>query len=203
MNGHRAASPARRFTSRIVAVLAILALESLSACSDSPFPGEREEVKVDASKVPAVVRAAAVGIGHRVGGATCEAWYWDREDSAWECTFVGMSRRAELDINPDGTFSELELVYELAEVEAALPKMAEWIRTHCHAETGMFIELSIRREHYLDDIPELAEAWTLSGFVLEIQCANGHDFEVDAKGMVITKKVDDTTDASPDEAPAH
>jgi hypothetical protein len=201
MNGQRAAASATRITVPIVSGLLVLASGGLPACSDSPFPGEQEEVKAEVEEVPAEVKAAAVGIGHRVGGARCEAWYWDREDEVWECTFDGLSRRAELDIAPDGTFSELELVYGLAEVEQALPDIAEWIRTQCRDDPGVYIELSIRREQHLDDIPELAEAWTLSGFVLEIQCPNGRDFEVDSKGMGITKKVDDPRDPSADEPP--
>jgi hypothetical protein len=96
-----------------------------------------------------------------------------------------------LDIRTDGTFSELELAYELAEVEEALPELAEKIRDMCHVDDGMFIELSLRREELLNPLPTLAEAWKLSGVVLEFQCPNGRDFEMDARGAVGISQIDD------------
>lgn len=44
-----------------------------------------------------------------------------------ECSFVGLSRQAELDILPDGGFSELELVCGLGEIAATLPDEATFI----------------------------------------------------------------------------
>jgi hypothetical protein len=87
------------------------------------------------------------------------------------------------------------LVYELAEVEEAIPDMAKLIREKCHGEEGVFIELSLRRDGFLDDLPTLAEAWSESGVVLEFQCPNGRDFEVDARKMMISTPVDDRTDS--------
>ena len=46
----------------------------------------------------------------------------------------------------------------MAEVEAALPDVAESIRRKCRNDAGVFIELSLRREVLLDPLLELAEA---------------------------------------------
>jgi hypothetical protein len=170
---------------------------TLAACSRGPSPGETEEVPTATEKVPAVVREAAAGFCDRLGGARCEQWYWDREDEVWECILSGLSRRAEIDVVPDGSFSELELVYEYAEIESILPDIAEFIRTKCRGGDDVFVELSLRREAYLDDIPDLEEAWSMSGVVLEFQCPNGRDFEIDARGMGVESHVDDRSDGGP------
>ncbi|MDR4506926.1 MAG: hypothetical protein MRJ65_01595 [Candidatus Brocadiaceae bacterium] len=186
-----------------VTVLFVLAIMTLAACSRSPFPGEQEEIPTEMKDVPAVVLAAAGGFCKRMGEAWWDEWFWDAEDQVWECSLVGLPRRAELDVNPDGSFSELELVYSFTEVEQDLPEVAGFIRTQCRTDTGVFVELSLRREEYLDTIPELKQAWSLSGIVLEFQCANGRDFEIDPRGIFIKKQLDDTTDISDDRTPPH
>jgi hypothetical protein len=129
------------------------------------------------------------------------AWYWDSEDNVWETTLAGLPRRAELDVEPDGRFSELELVYDLAEVEQVLADVARTIRSKCHADSGIFVELSLRREEYLDAISELREAWSKDGVVLEFQGPNRQDFEMDARGMILSHPVDDVRDPR-DERPS-
>jgi hypothetical protein len=196
MIAHCRLGPRRRVGLRWAALLLGLAMAALAGCPESRLPGEQEEVPTPVEEVPIEVRTAAVGYCDRMGGARCEEWFWDREDQVWECTLSGLTRRAELDVAPDGSFSELELVYDFAEVEKILPDVAEMIRTQSRTDSGILIELSLRRVHLLDDIPELEEAWKLSGVVLEFQAPNGRDFEIDARGMQITKPVDDKTDPS-------
>jgi hypothetical protein len=175
-------------TSRI-ASLAILATLVIG-CSPAPFPGEKEEVHAATRDVPPEVRAKAVQVCELLGATTTE-WFWDRESEDWEVVLEGMSRIAELDVLPSGEFSELELVYTLAEVEEILPGVAVSIREKCRDDPDVLIELSLRREEYLKDVPDLGFAWTLSGVVLEFQCPNGRDFELDAKNMLIEHPVDD------------
>jgi hypothetical protein len=95
---------------------------------------------------------------------------------------------------PLGLF--VELVHEFAEVEAALPEVAERIRRFCRTREGLFLELSLRREIYLDDVPELREAWSRSGVVLECQCPGGRDVEIDARGVFVQRPLDDEPDTA-------
>jgi hypothetical protein len=69
--------------------------------------------------------------------------------------------------------------------------VAASIREKCREAPDVLIELSLRREEHLLDLPDLERAWTLSGVVLEFQCPNGRDFELDAKNMLIEHPVDD------------
>lgn len=177
-------------------VLLLAALGGASACSRAPHAGEVEEVTTSEQDVPVEVRSAALAFCQRLGGAQVTAWYWDREDTCWEATLAGLDREAELDLETDGRFSELELVYTLAEIDAALPEVGKTIRAKCRTETGLVIELSLRREAYLDDLPDLASAWKLSGVVLEFQGPRGHDYEMDARGVIVDHPMDDDHDAS-------
>jgi len=175
--------------------LLTLASIGLGGCSDSNFPGEGEEVLTAPEDVPEIVRETARAVCARLGEARCAQWYWDREDRDWECTVVGLSREAELDISPDGSFSELELRYELAEVERILPDVADLILDKSRGDRDVIIELSLRRDALLDDPPGLEQAWSMSGVVLEFQCPNGRDFELDSRQNFVTRAVDDTSDA--------
>jgi len=130
----------------------------------------------------------------RLGHARLGDWYWDDEDDSWEVKLGGLKRLAELDILPDTTFSELELVYTFEEIEADLPDVAAVIRSKCHCDEGIFIEISLRQDRFLDDLPELATAWKQSGVVLEFTCPNGVDVEIDARGMGLEKHLDDESD---------
>jgi hypothetical protein len=151
-----------------------------------------EETHKEATEVPSAVRDSAERIAAVLGpGASCVEWFWDSESSDWECTLEGLSREAELDIATDGTFRELELVYSLDEVDAALPETGAWIHRTCRDFPGELIELSLRRERHLDPIPTVAEAWKQDGVVLEIQCPDGEDYEIDARGLGISHRGDD------------
>jgi hypothetical protein len=159
-------------------------------------PGEKEEVSIMPSEVPAEIRATAEDICDRIGEVVVVDWFWDIEDQCWECSLHGLPRSAELDITKDAKFSELELVYEIAEVEKALPEVADRIKELCRSEHDPlkrtpFIELSLRRQEYLDSIPSLQQAWSLDGVWMEFQCPTGEDFELDAKGIYVTRKLDD------------
>jgi len=182
-----------RFASRHAAAWWLALAAALPACTESHLPGEPEEVLTPEDQVPAPVRAAADRFGQRLGGR-CTAWYWDTEDLDWECTFTGLSRRAEMDLGTDGAFHELELVYDFTEVQAVLPDIAAFIAEKCRGGGDAFIELSLRRTALLDEIPDLDAAWKLSGVVLEFQCSNGRDFEIDARSHAVTRSIDDVTD---------
>lgn len=171
---------------------ACAALLLLAACTQDPLPGQHEERDTPERDVPAVVREAAAAACARLGGARVTAWAWDTEDDAWEAQLAGLPREAELDLLPDGRFSELELVYAFEEVAAALPEVAERIREKCRTDQGLLIELSLRREEHLDGPPELAAAWRLDGVVLEFQGPDRADFELDARHMLVTHPVDDS-----------
>lgn len=171
--------------------LALLPLLSLPlACSKDPLPGQLEEVPTPEAKVPMEVRLAAAKFCAQMGKTTAGDWVWDTEDSNWEVAIHGLPRKAELDILPDGTFSELELVYSFAELAAALPEVAEQVRSRC-GDQHVLIELSLRKPEHLGTLPELPAAWKLDGVVLEFQGPGRGDFELDARGMVLSHPVDD------------
>ena len=170
--------------------LAVLGLAAgAAACSPDPAPGEQEEVARAVEDVPAVVQVTAARIGERVG-AEADDWHWDREGDDWEVSLEGLPRAAELDVTPDGGFSELELVFTFEEVEAALPEAAAFIRKTCRGTEGVVIELSLREESLLSPLVGL-EAWGQEGVVLEFQCADGGDYEFDARDMVTKQPMDD------------
>lgn len=159
------------------------------ACSPEG-PGGMEEVHAADRDVPAVVRAKASEIAGLLGGHLGD-WAWDAESDDWECQVLGLSRQAELDVLPDGTFSELELVYPLAEVETLLPDVARTIHQRCGEDRRVLVELSLRSEAWLAPILEMQEAWTRDKVVIEFQCHNGSDFEMDARGMLVEDPMDD------------
>lgn len=167
------------------------AIALLAACTHDPLPGQHEERDTPEADVPAVVREAAAAVCARLGGARVTSWAWDTEDSAWEMQLAGLSREAELDLLPDGRFSELELVYTFDELAAALPEVADIVRDKCRTDQGLLIELSLRREEYLDAPPELPAAWRLDGVVLEFQGPARADFEMDARYLLQKHAVDD------------
>lgn len=174
----------------------VLASGLLLSCSkpEAQFvrPGEAEESERLPGDVPPIVQATAKDICNRLGGAVVVGWYWDIEDKGWECRLHGLARPAELDITADGKFSELEIFYEFAEVQEALPEVAKKIKQMCQSDAEPFIELSLRRLERLDSLPTLKEAWSLSGVVLEFQCKSGADYELDARGLHIDRARDDS-----------
>jgi hypothetical protein len=187
----------RRPDRHLSAVILACALAATAGCMDrGPAPSELEETATATEDVPEVVRQGAEAVAGRIGQGRCEAWYWDSESRDWECEYVGLSRPAELDISTEGAFLELELVYELAEVEAALSEEAAFIHESCRDEPGELIELSLRSERHLNPIPDLAEAWKLGDVVLEFQCPNGVDYELDALHKGLVKQADDKQDVS-------
>jgi hypothetical protein len=190
----RTCPPPPGSSSRFTALL-LVALLAGAGCSRAPSPGEQEEVSTVEQDVPVEVRKAALALCERLGAQGTD-WYWDREDSCWELTVVGLPRKAELDLRTDGSFDELELVYDLAEVDAVLPEVGQTIRKKCRTDSGLVIELSLRREEYLDEVPELAAAWKLTGVVLEFQGPRGHDYEMDARGLIVDHPGDDDHDLS-------
>jgi hypothetical protein len=171
--------------------LPLAALLSLFAACDRPtMAGEREETPTAESDVPVEVQLAAAKLCARLGRASARDWVWDAEDKNWEVAILGLPREAELDLLPDGGFSELELVYTFAEVVRALPEVAGQIQSRC-GDTNVRIELSLRRVEHLDALPELAAAWKLDGVVLEFQGEGRGDYELDARGQLLTHPVDD------------
>ena len=89
-----------------------------------------------------------------------------------------------------------EMGGRLAEVEASLPDRAAFIRERCREDPDVLIELSLRSEDHLNPIPDLATAWTRSEVVLEFQCPNGVDYEVDALSQGVYRRADDKRDVS-------
>lgn len=150
MQGH-VESPSRRWRS-ILGGAVISGIVAGAGCAPDHRPGAQEEDPKAIEEVPAAVRDGAEAVARRLGQGRCEAWFFDRESQDWECRFVGLSRQAELDILPDGSFSELELVYRLDEFEPALADEAAYIRDRCRNDPGVFIELSLRKEEHLDPI---------------------------------------------------
>lgn len=174
-------------------VLALALL--LAGCSRTSQVGGAEETTTAESEVPLVVRSTAQRVCQRLGTATTGRWQWDEESQDWEVQVLGLTRQAELDILPDGRFSELELVHALAEVEAALPEIAATIHQKCRQESAL-IELSLRSEAHLDPLPDLKSAWALDAVVLEFQCTSGRDFELDARHLLLEDKIDDVEEAA-------
>ncbi len=171
-------------------LLLALAHLPLVACREGVAPGSLEERPTAESEVPTEVQLAAAKLCARMGKTSVQGWAWDSEDRNWEVAVVGLAREAELDLLPDGSFSELELVYTLAELDAALPDVATQVRSRV-GERNVKIELSLRRVEHLDTLPELPAAWKLDGVVLEFQGEGRGDHELDARGLVLTHPVDD------------
>jgi hypothetical protein len=175
----------------VPAVAALVAVVALS-CGDAGVENAMEESAVATEDVTAAVREKAVEIGAALGpGVGCREWFWDGEDGAWECPLEGLERTAELDITHDARFSELEFVYSVDEVVQVVPHLAEMITETCGAEGISLVELSIRSEELLDPRPDLAALWSRGGVFLEVQCANGYDFEVDPFGAMVATPDDD------------
>lgn len=170
--------------------LLLLSLAAFLGCNEVVPPGALEERPTAESEVPQHVQLAAAKLCARMGKTSVRDWVWDTEDSNWEVAVIGLTREAELDLLPDGTFSELELVYTLAELDAALPDVATQVRSRV-GERNVKIELSLRRVEHLDALPELPAAWKLDGVVLEFQGEGRGDHELDARGLVLTHPVDD------------
>lgn len=171
-------------------LLLFCATAAIAACNEVAPPGALEERPTAESEVPEAVQLAAAKLCARMGKTSVRDWVWDTEDQNWEVAVVGLPREAELDVLPDGTFSELELVYTLAELDAALPEVAQQVRSRV-GERHVKIELSLRRVEHLDSLPELSTAWKLDGVVLEFQGEGRGDHELDARGMLLTHPVDD------------
>lgn len=169
-------------------VLALPVLASLACSPDGS--GGMEEVHAADRDVPAVVRTKASEIAALLGGRLGD-WAFDTESRDWECQVLGLARQAELDVLPDGTFSELELVYALDEVETLLPDVARTIHQRCGEDRRVLVELSLRGEAWLAPLLEMQEAWTRDKVVIEFQCHNGSDFEMDARGMLVEDPMDD------------
>jgi len=181
---------------QVLSLSSITSLIFVISCSDPGQPqrvnpGNAEEVSSIPSDVPANVVTSGEEICQKLGGAVVVGWYWDYEDMGWECRLHGLDRPAELDLNEDGSFSELEIPYTFDEIKEALPEVAEKMIAMCNSEKAPFIELSLRRVEHLDTLPSLKEAWSLSGVVIEFQCASGTDFELDARGLHILRGNDD------------
>lgn len=172
------------------AVLSASACLLAVACSEVRSAGDKEEVPKSVDDVPAAVQVTAARLAERLGGSV-GAWAWDTESEDWECAVNGLGRAVEMDIRSDGAFDEMEFVFTFDELEAALPDVAKIVSQQCRTEEGALIELSLRREALLVPEPRPAEVWSKSGVVIEFQCANGRDFELDARNMAIESKVDD------------
>lgn len=152
----------------------------------------QEEVRTAPQDVPEPIRLKAESVLARVGGdVSCAEWYWDSEDDAWECVVAGHDRALELDLTPEGEFSELEYEFTGEEVLATVPYLAELIESTCEDPAGAVIELSMRREEFVGQEPDLSAWWEQDDLFFEVQCPDGYDFEVDAYGTMVTDSDDD------------
>jgi hypothetical protein len=184
---------------RFVVPLLVLFLLSCSgapveetAVEPAPADDGVEEVECDLEEVPKIVRDKSAEIASSLGPEVgIERWCWDREDSVWECAVTGLSRSVELDLETDGRFSEIEYVFAFAEVESAIPGVAEMVRETCKDTGGTLLELSLRREGLIVPDPALADSWQGDDVFLEIQCPDGFDFEIDPYGSTTMRPDDD------------
>lgn len=187
---------------RVLGLAILVALASfLPGCggpaTDAPdepadLPDDVEEIATPAEEVPTVVRSKAEEIVNGLGPhVACDAWYWDQEDEVWECTVIGLTGEAELDVSPDGTFSEMEFVVTLGRVELAAPYLDDMIEETCGHTDDTVIELSIRLESLVEGEPEFDRLWGSEGMFVEVQCPDGTDFEVDSYGSLVLNPDDD------------
>ena len=180
---------------RVAPALALVALcvSAASSCgAPTAAPEVHEETHVAAPEVPQVVQDKGVEVARRLGrDVRCSEWLWDSEDSVWECVVSGLPRGAEIDVTPEGRFSELELVLDYAELREAVPSVADMLVATCKEPEGTLAELSLRAEALARAEPRLASIWGQNDVFLEIQCPDGHDFEVDPFGALVTTPDDD------------
>jgi hypothetical protein len=198
-------TPVTRLVSKLGAALLMLLV--LASCGAETSDGsdrrmapddELEEVETASADVPEPVRARADEIAAVLDPeARVDRWFWDREDSVWECIITGLPRITELDLEVDAGFSELELVYGFEEVRQAVPYLAEMVLETCKETESTLLELSIRREELIAADPDLEAMWRQEYVFLEVQCPDGYDFEVDAFGSTTTRPDDDIDIAAP------
>jgi hypothetical protein len=159
---------------------------------------EQEEIETPPEEVPEQVKTKASEMAAMLGpGAHVDCWFWDREDSVWECSVTGLPRTIELDLEVDAGFSEIEFVFSFEEVRHAVPYLAEMVEETCKVAESSLLELSIRREELIAPEPDLAAMWQESDVFLEVQCPDGYDFEVDPFGSTTTRPDDDIDMAAP------
>lgn len=184
-------------TGRATAVLAsVLLAVTLTACGGGNDHGTQEtaqeETLATTQTVPDAVRAKADEIGALLGpGLHCHRWFWDDEDSVWECMLLGHSRAAEVDITHGAEFSELELVVTYAEIQEFAPRVAEMIVSTCGSPEQVVTEISLRRLDLISAELDFEELWTEPDLFLEVQCPGGEDFEIDPFGSLISTPDDD------------
>jgi len=144
----------------ILWALALLAV-ALTACGGGD---DREIVEATAQEetlattetLPDTVLAKAMEISALLGPEVhCHRWFWDAEDLVWECTLVGLSRTAELDITPEARFSELELAVTFVEIQRFAPDIAEMIQSTCGSSEQTVAELSMRHVDLISAEPDL------------------------------------------------
>jgi hypothetical protein len=153
---------------------------------------DQEERLTSAEEVPEAVRVRATEITHILGPEVhCEEWYWDEEDTVWECRVVGHPRIVELDVTPEVEFSEMEFEMQLSEIRQFAGPVAELIESTCGDTEHTVIEVSIRNEDLITPDPRFEELWGEPEVFIEVQCPDGEDFEVDAYGTLVTTPDDD------------
>ena len=176
----------------VLALAALLLAAWAMACSGSAPSVRGEAAEPGASPVgepkpPQVVADKGAEIARRLGRSViCAEWSWAPEDSVWECAIVGLSRSAELDLDSDGRFLELDLVLGHAEIEQAVPVVASTIADRCQDPARTVAEASIRTEALVGSDPQLERLWGQHQVFIEVRCPDGTDFEVDPFGTVVT-----------------
>jgi hypothetical protein len=159
---------------------------------------ELEEIETRPDGVPEPVRARADEIASLLDPeARVDRWFWDREDSVWECIIAGLPRTTELDLEVDASFSEIEFVFGFEEIRQAIPYLAEMVEETCKDAGSTLLELSIRREELIVADPDPETLWRENDVFFEVQCPDGYDFEVDPFGSATTRPDDDIDMAAP------
>jgi hypothetical protein len=185
--------------SLLLLVLASCGSQSTSVADREMTPDDEfEEIETSPDDVPEQVKSKASDVAAMLGpGAHVDCWFWDREDSVWECTVTGLPRTTELDLEVDAGFSEIEFVFGFEEVRQAVPYLAEMVEETCKDPESTLLELSIRREELITPEPDFAALWQEDDVFLEVQCPDGYDFEVNPFGEATTRPDDDIDRAAP------
>jgi hypothetical protein len=174
---------------KLVRFATLLVGASALGCSGSspvpPVPEAAVPQAVDPA-VPAPVQEGASRIVRRLGRtASCAGFRREAEQPVWRCSLGGLARSAELDLDPEGRFVELELELGLPEIEETAPAAAIAVAAGCRQGRRGTPRLSIRAEPLVTPDPRLAALWGRDHVFIEVACPDGSRFELDAFGTVV------------------
>jgi len=166
----------------------LVAASALGCSASSPVPPVPEAAAPPAidPAVPAAVQQEASRIVRRLGRtASCAGFSREAEEPVGKCSLGGLARNAELDLDPEGRFVELELELSLPEIEETAPAAAIAVAAGCREGRRGTPRLSIRAEPLVASDPRLAALWGQDHVFIEVACPDGSRFELDAFGAVV------------------